>query len=191
MSDPFPSAAPNPALRTLRQAEAVYCASATGGAWRVMSGSVRLDVVRKDGTSEFAGIAVAGDIIGAESLIFGQYSFNATAMLPCTLTPWPGAAQQLSSETLLSTLASSERRFAEVVALRGGLARERVKRLIALLSPQEGERRLPSLRDMADITGLRLETVSRALQRLRAAGVIGVSSLRRRGNNHREQVLST
>lgn len=171
MDTHFPPLQERVGQRTARQGERIYSSAESGCPWRLVSGSVRLDR-SENGSCEFSGIAIAGDVIGAETLIFGQYNFSATALLPCTLSAWPGNAENLAEEVLLRTLASAERRAAEVIALRGGLAMERVRRLLSLLTPSgSDDRRLPGLRDMADITALRLETVSRTLRTLRATGI--------------------
>ena len=160
-----------------RQGETIYTAGGTGKAWRLIAGSIRLDL-DTEAASTFAGLAVAGDVIGAETLIFGCYSFAATALSPCVLVSWPEAAESLAGDSLLHTLANSERRAAEVIALRSGMAMERVRHLLVLLT-RGGLEILPSLRDMADITSLRLETVSRALGVLRKAGIPGAENVKR------------
>lgn len=83
----------------------------------------------------------------------------------------------------MATLAKVERRAAEVIALRCGQAADRVRRLVMMLAhtPEEepanqpaAELRvvLPSRQDMADITALSLETVSRMVSQLRQAGIL-------------------
>ena len=165
----------SPSRRSYRQGERIYKAGADGKAWRLIVGSIRLD--RGDvGESTFAGLAVAGDVIGAETLIFGHYAFAATALSPCVLAAWPEANASLASESLLAVLATRENRAADVLALRSGLAMERVKRLVGLLSRTGDRKTLPSLKDMADITALRLETVSRALGLLRKSDISGATN---------------
>lgn len=184
-----------PGKRQLARGEGLYTAGSAGVAWCLLSGSVRLDRAGIDGEQGFASIAVKGDVIGAETLLFGQYTFSATALAPCVLAPWPGGkvgrdAQstpftQSADETLLHTLARAERRAAEVIALRCGQAAGRVGRLVSMLAqtPAVYEPRvaddvddlqvaLPSLQDMAEITALTLETVSRMVSRLRESGVL-------------------
>jgi DNA-binding transcriptional ArsR family regulator len=69
-----------------------------------------------------------------------------------------------------------ERRSARVVALRSGQAVERIRRLLGVFLPQAApavfRTELPPLRDMAEITSLTIETVSRTLTGLRRQGVI-------------------
>jgi CRP-like cAMP-binding protein len=164
--------------------ERIHEARTPGLAWRVVSGAVRLDTLdSEDGTPEFAGLAVPGDIVGAESLLLGECYFRATALTPTVLVPWPGAAAP-QGVSLLGALARTEQRAAKVVALRAGQAIERVKRLIQLLVPESGSGALvrvalPPLRDMADITALTIETVSRSLSGLRRQGMLEPDGQRR------------
>ncbi|TXH23580.1 MAG: Crp/Fnr family transcriptional regulator [Elusimicrobia bacterium] len=168
--------------RLLRErGERIFSAGSSGGAWRVVSGSVRLDRQAPSGEESFASLAISGDIVGAETLLSGKYTFAATALSGCVLVPWPEAAAS-GAEALLSTLAKAERRAAEVIALRCGQAADRVRRLVMMLAhrPDTGVRDsgagvqvvLPSRQDMADITALKLETVSRMVSQLRQAGIL-------------------
>lgn len=156
-------------------------------AWRVISGVVRYDSAEAaDGELTFSGLALKGDIVGAEALIFGRYTYRATALTPCVLVPWPGVTQA-DSRSLLHSLAHAEQRAARVVALRSGQALARVSRLIRLLLPASARGRatadLPSLRDMAEITALTAETVSRAISDLRRRGALHPENERRGGRN--------
>lgn len=168
--------------------QAIYAHGTMGVAWRVVSGSVRLDRLVPMGEQNFANLAIRGDIIGAETLILDCYSFSATALTPCLLTPWPGGSNAPTDASLLRTLASAERRAAEVIALRCGQAAQRVRRLVFMLAaPGEASEEdgkcgevgsrplqvtLPPRQDMADITALTLETVSRMVSALRHAGIL-------------------
>lgn len=152
--------------------ERIYSTGRTGLAWRVVSGSVRLDHGIPGSESRFASLAVPGDVIGAETLIFQRYSFCATALSDCVLTPWPEGEAAPAGEALLATFTAREMRTAEVVALRCGQPIERVRRLLKLIAGNTcpSYHKLPPRRDMADITALALETVSRAVSQLRRIG---------------------
>ncbi len=117
-----------------------------------------------------------GDVIGAETLLFGSYSFTASAIGDCELEPWLAADKALSGESLLQTLAAVERRAADALALRAGEAFERVRQLCLLLAQyrDDGHKEItiPELRDMAVITNLSEATVSRAMSRLRRMGML-------------------
>ena len=157
--------------------ETIYRTGSTGIAWRVISGSVRLDRQTPEGEDSFASLAIKGDIIGAETMLFESYSFTATALSDCALIRWPEGEGAPASD-LLKTLTQAERRASEVIALRCGQAAERVRRLVMLLAAPGGDNAaqihvtLPPRQDMADITALTLETVSRMVSGLRRAGVL-------------------
>jgi CRP-like cAMP-binding protein len=169
------STLPTVQLRRIPIGERIYAAGSEGIAWRVKSGAVRLDRITSAG-SDYAGLALRGDVIGAETLLFGTYSFAAYAIGDCELEPWLAADKALSGENLLQTLAAAERRAADALALRAGEAFERVRQLCLLLARycDEGRREItiPELRDMAVITNLTEETVSRAMSRLRRMGLL-------------------
>jgi CRP/FNR family nitrogen fixation transcriptional regulator len=153
----------------------IYAAGSEGIAWRVNRGAVRLDRIAAEG-STYAGLALHGDVIGAETLLFGHYGFEACAIADCELEPWLAAGTVLSSDSLLRTLAAAERRAADALALRAGEAFERVRQLCLLLvrDGDGGQREIaiPGLKDMAAITNLTEATVSRAMSRLRRTGML-------------------
>ena len=99
----------------------IYPAGAESCAWRVLSGSVRLDQVEGE-EREFAMLALPGDVIGAETLLFGRTTFEARALANCSLEPWLEDAGAPSGDTLLGMLAMAERRTSEIVNLRSGQA---------------------------------------------------------------------
>lgn len=152
--------------------QAIYVAGAEGLAWRVKSGVVRLDTNTKNGGLSFASLAIAGDIVGCETMLFGAYTFSASALTRCELTPWPEGEPAGASESLLESLALAQRRAADVIALRGGQASERVLGLIRLLGDGAGRVVLPTRQDIADITDLRFETISRIIKGLERVGVL-------------------
>lgn len=168
-------------------------AGIVGTAWRVVAGAIRLDAVVPGQAPMFAGMAVEGDIVGAECLLLGRTHFRATAITPTILSPWPGTAQRRNH--LLAALARAEQRMAGLVALRTGPAIERVKKLLKLLAGSRSERNdstvsLPSLRDMAEITSLTAETVSRSITGLRRRGLFVPEGERRGGGMKTGRVLA-
>ncbi len=135
-----------------------------GLAWRVADGVVRLDTTGRCGEPAFASLAIKGDILGCETLLLGAYAFSASALTQCCLTPWPEGAAKPAGEILLESLALAQRRSAELVALRGGQAADRVLGLVRLLADGAGRVILPARQDIADITALRFETISRIIK---------------------------
>lgn len=175
MQAPRKDTADPSAARHIAFGERIYDADTAGIAWRVESGAVRLDRLVGD-ERHFAGIALKGDVIGAETLLFGRYAFEAHALGDCVIAPWLNADAAPSGERLLQTLAAAERRAADALALRYGEAVERVRRLFLLLAePRPGQATLipiPGLKDMAEMTGLTVETVSRVLGRFKKSGLL-------------------
>lgn len=163
----------NPAHRRTRNVEAgqaIYQAGTDGLAWRLRRGVVRLDMPAANGQAAFASLAIAGDILGCETQLFGCYTFTASALTHCELMPWP--AGSFADASLLAALANAQRRAADVVALRGGQAADRVIGLIRLLADSAGRVVLPTRQDIADITDLRFETISRVIKGLERARVL-------------------
>ena len=156
--------------------ESIYHAGQTGIPWRVISGAVRLDRTGAEGYS-FAGLALPGDVIGAEVLLSGNYAYEAHALDECHLQPWLPDATKPSGDALLRTLAAIERRAADALALRCGEAFDRVRRLFQLLAGEANKNRavriaIPRLKDMAEMTGLTVETVSRIISQLKKTGLL-------------------
>ena len=165
----------SPSYRTLQQfdgSEAIYANGGEGLAWRVSKGVVRLDTVDPQNQRHFASLAIAGDIIGCETLLFGCYTFSASALTPCELAPWPEGDYSRSSNTLLDVLAKTQQRAAELIALRGGQAIDRVLGLAHLLADPTGNVILPTRQDIAEITDLRFETISRLIKQLERSGIL-------------------
>jgi CRP-like cAMP-binding protein len=159
---------------SFRPGTPIYGIGVPGLAWRVERGSVRLDGNGTPGEARFASLALPGDIIGSEALLFGTYAFAASALTDCELSPWPEGAASARSGSLLRTLATTQRRAADLVALRGGEAVRRVIGLIRIMACDDAAQRvvLPTRQDIADITALRLETVSRIIKRLERDGLL-------------------
>ncbi|WP_265945208.1 Crp/Fnr family transcriptional regulator [Dechloromonas sp. A34] len=158
--------------RTLEAGQAIYQAGGDGLAWRVRHGVVRLDTPTINGETTFASLAIGGDILGCETLLFGCYTFTASALTRCELNPWPEGEPAIAGEALLASLTIAQRRAADIVALRGGQAVDRVIGLIRLLTDSAGQVVLPTRQDIADITDLRFETISRIIKSLERARVL-------------------
>lgn len=181
------------------QGALIYPAGASGRAWRIREGSVRLDRLSSEpggcagpqGPS-FAGLYVKGDIVGVEAMLLETYTFSATALVNCRLEPWPAGNAKPAGTTILRLISAAEHRRADLLEMRTGGASDRVRRLLALLAQPSGTVAqpsrvvLPHLRDMADITALTVETVSRALSAFRREGLIDGQERRRGRFSSRE-----
>jgi CRP-like cAMP-binding protein len=173
---PHSSAIPTTLPRSFALGDLIHVADASGIAWRVKSGAVRLDRV-VDGERHFAGLALDGDVIGAETLLFGRYAFEARAIGDGALEPWLEPCAAPSGENLLQMLTTAERRAADALALRAGEAFNRVRQLFLMLAghgnaPSGRRITIPPLRDMAEMTDLTMETVSRAISHWRKSGLL-------------------
>lgn len=157
--------------RQLPCGERLHQAGDEGFAWRLLRGVLRLDSDHSTG-ERFASLAIAGDIVGCETLLFGVYTFSASALTDCELSPWPEGEQALAGESLLASLARAQQRAAEIVALRGGQAVDRVLGLVRLLAGTDGGVVLPTRQAIADITDLRFETISRIVKQLERSGIL-------------------
>ncbi|MCA1939295.1 MAG: Crp/Fnr family transcriptional regulator [Dechloromonas sp.] len=157
--------------RQLACGERLHQAGEEGQAWRLQRGVLRLDS-QQPGGERFASLAIGGDIVGCETLLFGVYTFSASALTDCELSPWPEGEQALAGESLLASLARAQQRAAEIVALRGGQAVDRVLGLVRLLAGQDGGVVLPTRQAIADITDLRFETISRIVKQLERSGIL-------------------
>lgn len=162
--------------RPFQQGEQIYAPGTAGICWRVVSGSVRLNRTAHDGAALFANLAIKDDVIATETLLRGQYAFSAVALSDCELAPWPEGLSSASKDALLQILAAAEHRTADVVALRFGLAIDRVMRLIEMLAQRDENHDLcfilPKAQDISEITDLTKETISRTISVLKQKGVI-------------------
>ena len=173
-----------PSLARHLRGSGIYAAGEEGVAWRVRLGAVRLDHYVSCET-RFAGVAVAGDVIGAEVLMFGRYTYSARALSDVTLEPWSSSLDEVVPGSFVQLLSGIERRAADSLALRSGTAERRIGQLLGLigrgLALGRGKVRvaLPTLRDIAEITGLTIETVSRTIKSLRGNGELEMVGERR------------
>lgn len=148
-------------LLTFKRGELIHLAHGKGALWCILKGSVRLDLQTANDTT-FASIFLPGDILGIEMLGLGHYGFTARALTPCTLS-----LKDPASIDPLAQMAAATNRAAQAITLREGSAVERIQRLANMLT-SEGKKpfakkrnALPRLADIAEITCLTVETVSR------------------------------
>lgn len=145
----------------------LYQAGASGTVWRVLEGAMRLDQEGPVGP-RLAGLLLPDDLVGCEVATQGRYGCTAWALVPSLLMPWTPGAGPAATEVMLQGLLRVQQRMGELLALRSGLAEQRVSRLILMLAGADAsELVLPTLNDMADINDLAMESVSRAMSRLR------------------------
>jgi CRP/FNR family transcriptional regulator len=139
---------------------------------RVARGAVRLNHRYADGTTAFGGPALAGDAIGHELLALCSYCFPGCALTPLTVE---AIDIDLDFDTFAVSelLATTQQRTAHLLALTRGAAAKRVRTLLTMIAASTCRRRmvaLPTGRDIAEITGLTIETVSRQISAMRRSG---------------------
>jgi CRP/FNR family transcriptional regulator, nitrogen fixation regulation protein len=162
--------------------------------YQVMSGAVRSYKLLSDGRRQIGAFHLAGDIFGLE--IGTDHRFTAEAIVDTTVRLMKRRSLELVAESdvmvarnLLSMTTNSLRHAEDHMLLLG--RKTSLERVAAFLiemdtrSTAAGILALPMCRrDIADYLGLTLETVSRALSRLHALGILGFI-----GNNQRQIVL--
>lgn len=153
----------------------VYTGDQAVQPWRVISGAVALEDVRGEEV-RLSGLAMAGDLIGLESLLPDGARLRARAVVPTQLMRWsPSVGQVWDNAEVMRNLLRQQQRNAELLSLRSGGAQERVVKLIRLLGADVSDEAgvaLPTLRDMSLITGIAGESICRELKRLRDEGVL-------------------
>jgi CRP-like cAMP-binding protein len=167
-----------------------------GKFYRLVSGIVRFDD-DLDGCLQLAGIALPGDLLGAEVLLQGEYRYRARALTPCVIQPLKLRRQDSAESLLLPDMLRQQQRQASLLALRYGTAESRLEGALRLFSTGSWDDRdhghaldvtLPTLRDLADMTDMSIETASRVLSRLRQQGVL-VEVTRRQFHFYRDRYL--
>jgi CRP/FNR family transcriptional regulator len=154
--------------------------------FNVVSGAVRLSKLLPDGRRQITGFLFPGDFLGLS--VADQYAYTAEALTETSLcrfnrnslTKMVDAFPKL--EHRLLQLASNELAQAQdhIMVLGRKTATERIATLLSKLAHRIGQKteagwqlEVPMSRmDIADYTGLTIETVSRLLTKLRKKGVI-------------------
>lgn len=161
-----------PEIAHIRRGEVMWRRGESGAVFRVSRGAVRLDYRYADGTSGFGGLALAGDVIGQELVSQPGYAFTASALTPVTIEVI--ACDPVCDAVAVSQLlAANHRRTARLLALTRGAAAQRVRTLLLMIAVSTSKQRmvaLPPGRDIAEITGLTIETVSRQISAMRRSG---------------------
>jgi len=161
-----------PQARSLAAKSTLYEAGQSGAVWRLAEGVICLERPGPDGL-QFAGLALAGDLLGADILTSGRYAHTARALTPCEVRPWSAGQTQLDQRAVLASFVRMQQRTADLMALRTGSADARVMRLIVLLAGQAQDQIvLPTLKAMGEITDLATESVCRTMSKFRQMGAL-------------------
>lgn len=148
--------------------------------WRVVSGVLRLDQTFR-GSSVLVTLALAGDLIGFETLYGGSCPFDVSALTDVQLEPLHPADEQQRQQWLVEALLQQPQRSHDMARLRTGPMTSRLSELLCLLghvptpdvahhldklNADELRQSLPPLRDLAEVVDAKHETVCRALAQL-------------------------
>jgi CRP-like cAMP-binding protein len=157
----------------LRQGEVPACV------WYVRRGLVLVSSVTRDGDETECGLRGPGALVGIEALAQRPTGYEAWALSELeacrvdspSFRSWFGDVDTPAGVTALLALDESERRRQERVVL-SGRADERVARFL-LEHHRQDQRVLPiEQKILARMLGMKPETMSRALSRLRRAGAL-------------------
>jgi len=154
----------------------------------VLSGMLKLSTVTGDGREQIVGVVYPSDFIGRP---FGKESpHSVTALTDASLCVFGRTAfdrfarehEEVGHALLERTLAELDRARHWMLLLGRKSAGERVASLIVEIADRTGSAGVVDLplsrQQMADVLGLTIETVSRALTRLKRAGIISLPGLR-------------
>jgi len=162
--------------------------------YQIMTGAVRSYKLLSDGRRQIGAFHFAGDIFGLESGT--DHRFTAEAIVDTTARLMKRRSLELVADSdlmvarnLLSMTTINLRHAEDHMLLLGRkTSLERVAAFLIEMDRRSTAARILALpmgrRDIADYLGLTLETVSRALSRLHALGILGFV-----GNNQRQIVL--
>lgn len=174
--------------------EAIFRAGATsGGIYCIAAGMVGLRLLHESGTSVLVDIAYPGDLIGARAFLRnGRHRTSAEALSEVRLCKIPGdearrlmhdhpALHQRLVRVCLDSLDASQEAMLQAAAMSNGDRLFQVlSRLLQHCGTHDAAGRLRadlpiSREDIAGMLGVRQETLSRLLKRLKQEGLIVIS----------------
>lgn len=164
--------------RELVRGGIVFVADESGPLWRVTQGVVALQS-SPGAEGRLVQLAVAGDLLGVESLCEQNYALEARALTACRLELIEPANEQQRYLLMREALLQQHDRGVDMAGLRTGPVSERLALMLQLLGHDSRELQsvpqpivdavrcsLPALGDLARAINAQKETVCRALGRL-------------------------
>lgn len=169
-----PFCATLPAVMPLASGALLCEGGQTSPVWRVLQGALRLDLCHREGP-RFVQIARPGDYIGLEQMAGGPLAFAARAIVPAEVQACRFPTDEARRAAMLEGLLQQQARIADLVALRTGPARHRLRQLLLMLAEgsagqagvEVADRDLPTIKDVAAIIDTSPETVSRVFGEFR------------------------
>lgn len=178
-----PQADPNAPVQMLARGDVLFEAGSFATPCRIVSGAVRMDP--QGAHHDAVLLALPGDLLGLDALIGQPQSGSARAIVHTVVAPLPAMPDLAWRGLLVRSLVAQQNRGAELSRLRTGSAAERVGFLLRVLAGQivhSGDAantprpdpvcELPTLADMAGVTGSAWETVSRVISAMRRCGML-------------------
>ena len=161
----------------------LFGAGDSGPVWQLVKGVMRLET-NQPSEGRLVHLVQTGDLVGAESVLFQSYTFNATAVVASQLKTVDLETEIHRILVLATAFKQGQQRAAEVMQLREGSVAQRLEHLLEILHRASGDdildirqRQLPSLRDIASIVNAAPESVCRNLtQRLGRKMMAGVAN---------------
>lgn len=178
-----PQAQPDAAQQALARGDVLFEAGSFATPCRIVSGAVRMDP--QGAHHDAVLLALPGDLLGLDALIGLPQSGSARAIVATVIEPLPVMPDLAWRGLLVRSLIAQQNRSAELSLLRTGSAAERVGFLLRVLAgqvqlsgrpagdaPADPCCELPTLADMAAVTGSAWETVSRVISAMRRCGLL-------------------
>jgi CRP-like cAMP-binding protein len=138
-------------------------------AWLLRKGIIQFESIDKDGNKTHQ-LAIAGDVIGVETLCGQPHSQTATALNDCKLEKFENQGDLDLVSLLAKAYFQQQRRSNDITLLRTGTVSARLKHLLKLLAHRLDQddveltrKELPTMKEMALIVDTAPETVCRVL----------------------------
>ncbi|MBL0252727.1 MAG: cyclic nucleotide-binding domain-containing protein [Polaromonas sp.] len=170
-----------------KREETIYSIAEKATLWRVISGVVRLDQLESDSkshpTSNLVVLAIAGDLIGVESLCQAPYSLQAQALTNVVLQAVTVQSPLHNQQLMMDALLQHPMRSHDMSRLRTGSVLSRMTHLLRMMGHEPSllgsssedtditnaaalRNNLPTLRELAQVVDAKPETVCRTLAQL-------------------------
>ena len=172
-----------------KREETIYSIAEKATLWRVLSGVVRLDQLESDSetptapTSNLVVLAIAGDLIGVESLCQAPYSLQAQALTDVVLEAVTVQSTAHNHQLMMEALLQHPMRSHDMSRLRTGSVLSRMTHLLRMMGHEPSilasagadsnaidavalRNSLPTLRELAQVVDAKPETVCRTLAQL-------------------------
>ena len=172
-----------------KREETIYSIAEKATLWRVLSGVVRLDQLESDSetptapTSNLVVLAIAGDLIGGESLCQAPYSLQAQALTNVVLQAVTVQSPLHNQQLMMEALLQHPMRSHDMSRLRTGSVLSRMTHLLRMMGHEPSllgsssedtditnaaalRNNLPTLRELAQVVDAKPETICRTLAQL-------------------------